>query len=150
MKKTKGFTLIELLLVVGIIVILAAAVFVALDPLSRLEESRNAERWSEVNTILSATHQYILDEGAVPTGVGTTREQLGTGATGCDDCDSSDASCLDLTTEFVTGGYMSTIPEDPSTGTAGETRYWIERAATGIIAVGACDAEQGETIEVAR
>ncbi len=150
MNNKQGFTLVELLLVVGIIVILAAAVFVALDPLSRLQDSRNAERWSEVNSIMDAVQLYVIDVGAIPTGVGTTREQLGTAATGCDDCDSSDASCLDLSTALVDQGYLASIPEDPYSGSSSETRYWIERAATGIITVGSCDEEASATIQVSR
>ena len=38
----KGFTLIELLIVIAIIAVLAGAVFVALDPLTRFRDARNA------------------------------------------------------------------------------------------------------------
>ena len=50
----KGFTLIELLLVIAIISILAAVIFVALDPLKRFIDARNSTRWSEVEEILHA------------------------------------------------------------------------------------------------
>ena len=50
----KGFTLIELLIVIGIIGFLAAAVLVAVDPVKRIQDSRDAKRYSEVNGILNA------------------------------------------------------------------------------------------------
>ena len=50
----KGFTLIELLIVIAIIAVLAAAVFVALDPLTRFSDARDATRASDITQILSA------------------------------------------------------------------------------------------------
>lgn len=38
----KGFTLIEILVVIAIIAILATVVFVALDPVTRFADARNA------------------------------------------------------------------------------------------------------------
>ncbi|EKD47532.1 MAG: hypothetical protein ACD_66C00019G0006, partial [uncultured bacterium] len=46
MRTKKGFTLIELLIVIAIIAILAAAIFVALDPVTRFQEARDARRYN--------------------------------------------------------------------------------------------------------
>ncbi len=74
-RSARGFTLIELLIVIGIIGFLAAAILVAVDPVKRIQDARNAKRWSEVNAILNAilTKQtddraiFDGDEGTAPT-----------------------------------------------------------------------------------
>ena len=58
----KGFTLIELLIVIGIIGFLAAAVLVAVDPVKRIQDSRNARRWSEANALLNAMLNKQVDD----------------------------------------------------------------------------------------
>jgi prepilin-type N-terminal cleavage/methylation domain-containing protein len=60
----KGFTLIELLIVIAILGILAAAVLVAVDPVGRIQESRDARRWSESNAILNAVLNKQVDDRA--------------------------------------------------------------------------------------
>jgi prepilin-type N-terminal cleavage/methylation domain-containing protein len=64
MSNNKGFTLIELLIVIGIIGLLAGAVLVAVDPVKRIQDARNAKRWSEVNGILNAILTKQVDDKA--------------------------------------------------------------------------------------
>lgn len=155
-KMRKGFTLIELLIVIGIIAILAALTFVAVDPATRFAEARNAERWSSVNAILNAVLQYQVDNsGTLPAGidgVAGSSQVLGTAASGCDaTCTATTtvAACVDLGTDLVTK-YIAAIPTDPSTGTAANTDYYINKDANGRVTVGACDPELSETISVLR
>jgi prepilin-type N-terminal cleavage/methylation domain-containing protein len=141
MKKTtfKAFTLIELLVVIVIIAILAVVVFVALDPVTRFADARDAHRWSDVNSILTAVHECIVDNDGSLTACGiadTDTNELGTGATE-----------LDLSTELA--AYLKTMPEDPSTGTAAATGYTIAADANNLITVAAPDAENG-TVQVSR
>lgn len=58
----KGFTLIELLVVIGIIGLLAAAVLVAVAPLQRLRETRNARRSGESYSLLNAMLNKEADD----------------------------------------------------------------------------------------
>jgi prepilin-type N-terminal cleavage/methylation domain-containing protein len=66
--KKQGFTLIELLIVIGIIGFLAAAILVAVDPVKRIQDSRNSQRWSEVQGILDAILKKQVDDRALYNG----------------------------------------------------------------------------------
>jgi len=68
-KQNKGFTLIELLIIIGIIGFLAAAILVAVDPVRRIQEARDAKRFAEVNSILNAILTKQVDEKSYYTGV---------------------------------------------------------------------------------
>ena len=148
MKKQKGFTLIELLIVIGIIAILAAIIYVAVDPARRLAEARNAERWSSVNSILNGVLKYTVDNsGSLPTSLnGATVGNyyvLGTDTVGCDigcGAQTTQGACLDMTSNLV-DAYLASIPYDPSSGDDGETDYYIMKSTNGRITVGACDPE---------
>lgn len=155
-KNQQGFTLLEILLVVAAIAILAGIVIVALNPAKQLGDTRNAQRWSDVNAILNAVHQYAIDnDGNLPTGIDSTTgssQVLGTATTGADStctADTTVAAALDLETDLVPT-YIVGIPMDPTTGAAANTDYYINKDANGRITVGACDPEQVATIEVTR
>lgn len=119
-QKNKGFTLIELLVVIAIIAILSAVVFVALDPATRFADARNSRRWSDVNTLLTAVHKCVVDNGGD----------------------------LDLSTNLAK--YLASMPQDPDTGTAADTGYSIQLDANNIVTVTADDAENSETVQVSR
>ena len=152
MSKKKGFTLIELLLVIVIIAILAVVVFVALDPVKRLKDSRNSRRTTDVTTVLSAVHSYIVDNaGSLPTGLSSgmaAQLQLGTtgGAALTGNCTVALNAHVDLSTPLAK--YLKTIPVDPS-GTTEATGYAIQVDANNLVTVTACNAE-GTTIEASR
>jgi type IV pilus assembly protein PilA len=153
----KGFTLIELLIVIAIIAILAGVVFVALDPLTRFQEARDATRWQDVTAVLSAIKINQVDNGgsylaAIAATTAGSNYMIGTGGTGCDTgCTAitTQAACLDLT-GLVTAGYLGKVPTDPSSGTSAKTLYYLNRTATGIVTVGACVPEHATAIGVTR
>ena len=140
----KGFTLIELLVVIAIIAILATVVFVALNPTKRFTDARNSRRYSDVETILTAIHEYAVDAGgALPAGITTSEKQLGTCLTGgATLCTGAAAACLDLSGGTLLGKYLKTIPIDPQQAIATTTTgYSVIVDTNGIVTVKACAAE---------
>ncbi len=152
MKKIKesGFTLIEVLVVIMIIATLSTVVYVALNPAGRLQDARNARRFNDVNSILTAVHEYVVDnKGMLPAGVGLTEATLGTATSGCNaTCTGAATACVDLSTDLAK--YLKSMPMDPLNGTATVTNYSVVRDANGIVTVKACDAEAGQTVQVSR
>ncbi len=113
-KKRQGFTLIEVLLVIGIIVILAGAIIVAVNPGRQLANTRNTQRTTDANAILNAIVENIIGNE---------------GKWNCTSSVYSSTSLPDATATIVTGSennqneinlsclvplYISKIPVDPS------------------------------------
>ncbi|KKT58196.1 MAG: hypothetical protein UX91_C0004G0063 [Candidatus Amesbacteria bacterium GW2011_GWB1_47_19] len=158
--KRRGFTLIELLLVVTIISLLAVAVFVALNPAQRLKDTKNARRTSDVDTILSAIHQSIIDnKGNYPTKMPAagTEVQLGTAVAGCaiatGGCAVAATACVDLmlaTDARNLTKYLKELPLDPDgTVASNMSGYSVVVDTNGIVTVRACGAE-GTTVYASR
>jgi len=156
MNLKRGFTLLEVLLVIAIVGILAGIVILALNPGKQLGDANDAERRVDVNTIMNAVYQYALDnDGDFPAGIDAiegTSQVLGTSASGCDTT-CTDATtvtaCVDLSGDLVSD-YIVDIPQDPSSGTAANTDYYINELANGRLTVGSCDPEQADSIEITR
>lgn len=162
MKKRQGFTLIELLIVIGIISILAAIIYVAVDPAKRFAEARDAERSSSTNAILNAMLKYTVDNrGTLPNGIATstaaTYYMIGTANSGCDSVTCSavtigSATCKDVGVSLV-DTYIASMPIEPSNVTtydATMTGYYYSVSSNGRITVGACDPEEAASITVTR
>jgi prepilin-type N-terminal cleavage/methylation domain-containing protein len=137
--KNKGFTLIELLVVIAIIAILAIVVFVSLDPVTRFADARNSRRWADVNSILTAVHECIVDnDGSLTT--------CGLAADGVSDV--LGTSDLDVSTQMAP--YLKSMPLDPDTGTAGDTGYSLIVDTNNIVTITADDAELSASISISR
>lgn len=151
--RKKGFTLIEILLVIGIIAVLATVVIVSLDPATRFQNARDARRLADIQSILSATQQYIVDNrGSLPSGLDTTEKQIGTGTSGCTltegICSANTTYCLDLETTLAP--YLKDMPYDPENGSVAQTHYTVVVDSNNIVTVRACDSADTTIDEVSR
>ena len=154
----RAFTLIELLLVIGIIAILAAIVIVAINPTKQLGSARDAQRRSDVNTILNAIYQYAIDNnGALPgylSGAiaGKTYQVCNCNSHNCPPRIGSKEQACGLGAgapggminfRQLSGTYVVSIPTDPqSAKTDVDTNYMIMRDTQNRITVSAPATEQ--------
>jgi prepilin-type N-terminal cleavage/methylation domain-containing protein len=139
----KGFTLIELLIIIAIIGFLAAAILVAVDPVKRIQDSRDARRSAEANAILNAILTKQVDDRALFSGYASAPIKAGSGNTyaqvlvtsvsgvdctaaatrpGCDmtldtattySCVALMNDALSADTNDIVPNYISEIPTDP-------------------------------------
>lgn len=152
LRSRKGFTLIEILITVGIIAILAAIVIIAINPARQFKQARDSQRWSDINAVLNATHQRMVDnKGSFAEG--TTCDALPSTAKYITSTD--EANNVDLCACLVTT-YLAAMPFDPSDTSAGytdcnsyTTGYTIVQAATGRITIAAPSGELA-TVNVTR
>lgn len=164
----RGFTLIELLIVIGIIGFLAAAILVAVDPVKRVQDARNAKRWSEVNGMLNAILNKQVDDrslfnGSVPViRDGTTAAQIivstGAGLAACNTRTCAAVTTLNLSStdscyanlSALAPTYIAEIPVDSNGGASTDTHYYIRRGTEGRVEIGSCNPDQAATINVKR
>ena len=142
----RGFTLIEVLVVIGIIAILASIAIVAINPAKQFAQANNSQRWSNVNAILNAVHQYAVDNrGALPAGITGTAKSI---------CTTPTTTPCNGVTEIYLGAltpvYVVGMPTDPTGSGTGLTGYTIATSTGNRIIVNAPSAENGEVISVTR
>ena len=155
MNRRNGFTLLEILLVVAAISILAGIVIIALNPAKQLGETRNAQRFSDLDAVLEAAWQYNIDNGSLPSSInndtcpGSTFTEICKSSISTSTCSSSNLVNLKVLTHNTT--YLTSLPIDPSDdGTGNGTGYHIVTTDDDRVQVCAPDAELSTTISLIR
>ncbi|MBP9748946.1 type II secretion system protein [Patescibacteria group bacterium] len=154
-KEECGFSLPELIVVIAIIAVLFAVVLIGLDPTARIAGARDGERRRATHDILQALASYAADNsGNVPAAIDALTASIqivGTNVSGCGSVTASCAgyteiasSCADLSS--LVDAYLESVPIDPTTGTSGNTRYYIQKSYSNRLEVGACDPEKVASI----
>lgn len=145
----EGFTLLEILLVVAAIGILAGIVIVAINPNKQLGVTRNAQRQTDVNTILNAVYQYSIDNnGTMPPSITVTSTEIC--ATGVASSTCASAVLVDLAVLSTNETYLTSLPVEPQKTNVSGIGYMIKKSANGRVTVEAQFEEQGATITVTK
>jgi type IV pilus assembly protein PilA len=139
-----GFTLLEILLVVAAIGILAGIVILAINPGKQLGDTRNAQRKSDVNTILNAVYQYSIDnDGTMPASITATTTEICIAGGVC-------TGLIDLVALTTNEKYLTSIPVEPQKTNVNGVGYMVKKSANGRITVEAQFEEQAATISITR
>lgn len=142
--KKGGFTLLEILLVVAAIGILTSIVIVAINPNKQLGVTRNAQRQTDVNTILNAVYQYSIDNnGFLPASITASTTEICAVGGIC-------TGLIDLTVLSTSQIYLISLPIEAQKTNINGIGYMISKTVNGRITVEAQFEEQGATISATR
>lgn len=144
-----GFTLIEIMLVVTAMAILGTVVVTSIKPGVQLGETRNAERSTDIKTILDAIYQYaVANEGNFPSTIAQSSSSCGS-VPSHEICYNTSCSGLtDLAVLTTSQRFLAGIPRDPKIKSGNGTGYSVVRTTNDRIIVCATQAENAQTISV--
>ena len=148
MKKHKAFTLIEILLVIGIIVLLAGAIIVAINPGRQFAKARNTQRTTDVNALLSGIVQNMTENQGRWNCPGSTYYSTSLPPSTATIVSVTEADNTQVNLSCLVPNILPRLPVDPSlpansTNTGYVLRY---ETSSGRITVCAPNAELNETI----
>lgn len=145
--------MIEILVVIGMIAILATIVIIAINPARQFAQGRNTQRLSNINTILNAIGQNIVDnKGSFVCSDGSATNKI--------DADLENISSTSSKANIMpclVPTYISSVLVDPdpakgkNNGTSSyDTDYFISKDLNGRYTIVAKGAELEQAISVTR
>ncbi|MCB9802996.1 type II secretion system protein [Candidatus Nomurabacteria bacterium] len=145
----KGFSLPGLIVSLAVFVILAAGLWVAVDPATRLNAAKDSRRNQDILVVAQALKDYVRNnQGQLPiTGeITTTKKVLCDTATTLT-CAGDELECLvvDSSTDFL-DSYLATLPVDPEKINSADTGYYLTGDAAGNLLIGSCDYADSEVV----
>ncbi|MCD4760492.1 hypothetical protein K8R42_01200 [bacterium] len=132
-KSGAGFTLIELIIEIALIALIAAAVFVAINPGKRIGEAKDAVRAGDALAIEKAIQKSIANNLTIPSGLNGLAQGTyymlvtdGGSTSGTHNCATLDESIArsDVTSDFT--NFIGEIPVDGD-ASGDDTGYYIKR-----------------------
>lgn len=143
-------THIKILSIIAILAIVVAVITVLINPMKHFGEAHNAERGSDIRTILDAINKYAIDNGgvlpsyAIP--IGSNCKDAGHDI--CQPGVMCEGVILDEL--LVDEKYLLDIPSDPTSATDEITGYKISQSSNGRIGICAPSAYGDISLEVLR
>ncbi|MCI0479593.1 hypothetical protein L0Y59_03535 [Candidatus Uhrbacteria bacterium] len=140
---------VEFLLVAFTLAVASAIVVIAAEPAERRAASDDAKRRADVEAVLDAVSRYTAaNRGRYPSVIPTDAREICVTGTSPEAC----IPGVELGVLTEGGAYLSSMPVDPTAGTATGTGYFITRSASRHprITVTAPAASRGEAIVVSR
>ncbi|MDD5749332.1 MAG: DUF2341 domain-containing protein [Patescibacteria group bacterium] len=146
MRNQLAFTLIELILVVAITALIAAAIFVIINPGRRIGEANNAIRSSEASNLKRAVDYTIASAGQIPATLQSLNESqeymlvlAGESTAGTIYCPTLAKYIAKVDIANVIANYMSVLPIDPIyPASSTTTGYYIYKRGS-IFEAGHCE-----------
>lgn len=119
-------------------------IMILINPNQQLGDARNTRRSEDINTILTAVYQYILDNnGEMPAKIYPIETEICATGTKCE-------KFVDLSVLTDQNIYLEQIPKDPKKTSPNGTGYDISKGDNGRVTVAAPHAEHGATISLTR
>lgn len=145
-----GFSIANLVISIGVFLILSAALWVTLDPVTRIGRAKDARREQDVLVIAQALKDYVRhNQGELPfANEISNRKRVLCSSLARLTCGADADACLkiDTTTDFFSS-YLPTLPIDPDKTNSTDTGYYIEGDPnTGQITIGACAYSEAEVV----
>jgi hypothetical protein len=141
-------------LIIGLVITLISIIGILLITINPIQESikgRDYTRRTHINRILTALHQYIIDnDGELPPAmINSTIFQIGICKSGGNTiCTEAAEMCLDLSKALRP--YLGEIPLDPKGGTTNTSYYSVKIDSHGLITVNACNSESPNPIKITK